>query len=691
MMQHESELQVFAEDFREEIAAIAGVDEEESYRENAFTERIIEALIDCGEVDDAQCCFYRSHGLQLNGFGVSSPSDTLYLFASICKWEVPATTLKKAEVESVFNRLVNFFQKSCIGFHDKLEEASDAYDAAFQIHDLKNTIAGVRFILLSDCITDYNPKLDPAINGVASSYEIWDLVRLHRLWTSGREREEIQIDFTELFGESLDCMDVTLPDSPYKSYLSIFTGDLLVKIYETFGPRLLEKNVRTFLQFRGKVNKGIRETILNEPEMFLAFNNGICIVADEAVTKPGSNGRSSIIRMKDFQIVNGAQTVASLYGAHVKDKADLSKIRVVGKITAVSSTSEMDDMVPKISQYSNSQNKISVADFSSNHPFHRRLEELSRTVWAPAVRGEQRQTRWFYERARGQYLNEKARERTPARKRAFEAMHPSRQKFTKTDLAKFENTWFQLPHLVSRGAQKNFQEFMVRLADNGSYLPDEEYFRRLIAKAIMFRRAELLVQRQKYGGYRANIVTYTLSYIVRRSDMRIDLENIWQEQGLSEVLQNEIINVSKYVFEHITSPPGGANITEWCKKQECWDKFCEVEINISPELEKEFVEMRPGGGEKLHLDKNTITEEDMKNIREVMSIPSESWLSLSLWAKQTRNLQPWQRSLAYNIGKRYVGKDRDPSKKQAIQALKIMKEAKRLGFDPANPVKPDFD
>ena len=101
------------------------------------------------------------------------------------------------------------------------------------------------------------------------------------------------------------------------------------------------------------------------------------------------------------------------------------------------------------------------------------MEKVTRSLWAPAADGSGQETRWFYERARGQYADALARERTPARQRAFKTLHPLRQKFTKSDAAKFEHSWDQLPHIVSRGAEKNFREFMIRLGetDHPSSMP----------------------------------------------------------------------------------------------------------------------------------------------------------------------------------------------------------------------------
>ncbi len=677
MKQNErEELIFFTENFQQQIIAGCDVEEEEAFREDRFTEDFIDYLLEAGEVEDGTTCYHSAPGLQLNGYGVNSEQDCLYLFISVCKWELPPAILQMSEVENAFKRLIKYFERAVDGYHLKLEEASQVFDSAQQIHLLyeNKLLSTVRFYILTDGIADLEYDGPDEVKGIKVIYDIWDIGRLFRLCSSKKERESIDIDFQTLTGESIPCLPMPLQNTDYLTYMTILPAELLVKIYDQHGPKLLERNVRTFLQIRGKVNKGIYSTILNEPHMFLAYNNGICITAEAVSIEPSSDEGVRISLIRDFQIVNGAQTVASLHRARHENKASLEGILVPAKITVVESHEKMEELVPKISEYSNSQNRISMADFSSNHPFHRAVEELSRTIWAPAIDGSQRQTRWFYERARGQYLDEKGRERDADRRKIFEKIHPSRQVFTKTDLAKFENTWNQLPHYVSRGAQKNFQEFTLRLQQIDQFVPDQEYFRHLAAKAILFKRAERLVQEQGYGGYRANIVTYTLAWLSHKTGMKIDLDLIWENQDLSQALNNAIVTVSKYAYEHITSPLGGQNVTEWCKKEECWNSFRKVKIDLEDEFYNELSsEIQGPLGET--------SEDDTRRVNEVMSISSNIWLSLSGWAKQTGNLEGWQRSLVYKIGRYYVGKGKEPSRRQAIQALKALNEAEQLGFD----------
>jgi hypothetical protein len=384
-----------------------------------------------------------------------------------------------------------------------------------------------------------------------------------------------------------------------------------------------------------------------------------------------------------MQIVNGGQTTASIFNAK-KDKkidVDLSKVYVQMKLSVIDSSENMDEIVPKISAFANTQNKIQMADFSANDPYHRRIEELSRIIWTPAVNGSKSKN-WFYERARGQYTDMLSKETTTLRKKAFKDLHPL---FTKTDLAKYENTWDQLPYQVSEGAQKCFKKFTLRLNERGGFVPDEIYYHRLIAKVILFRRAEKLVQDQQYGGYRANIVTYTLAFLSYKTAQRLDLDSIWKNQSLTAATEDNIIAISKLVHSLITNPPGGANIGEWCKKPKCWEAVKGLSYTITKELENELIEVsKPflvvsSASNASTSALNTATPQESAVINQAASLQPAVWYALSRWAKETGNFQGWQRSIVFSVGQT-IARGKKPSFKQAVQALKVYEEAVDKGF-----------
>ena len=176
--------------------------------------------------------------------------------------------------------------------------------------------------------------------------------------------------------------------------------------------------------------------------MFLAFNNGIAATAETLEIEKSKDGDGRVLsKVKDFQIVNGGQTTASIYHTWKKDKADLSKIFVQVKLSVVKNREDFSEIVSRIAEYANTQNKVSLSDLSSNMPFHVELEKLSRNIFAPHVLGQTNQTKWFYERARGQYKNAKLKEGSVAKQKAFELRNPRNQIITKVDLAKYVNTY----------------------------------------------------------------------------------------------------------------------------------------------------------------------------------------------------------------------------------------------------------
>ena len=449
-------IEEFSENIRQDVLAMAESDDQEMMLHDAFSQTMFDMLSEAGEFDDPLVCYHRARGMEVSGYTVDEDEARIDLFLSIHTNSIPPETVTRQRIEVAFRRLRSFLQWCLSGRHIELEESSPAFDMASYIHAFRGVLTKVRLCVITDGRTTIEsvPK-DQELGDIVISSSLWDVVRLHRLNTSGLQRDAISVDLAGRFGEPVPCLQASSTQEGYRAFLMLIPGDVLRTIYSDFGSRLLETNVRSFLQARGKVNRGIRDTISREPERFLAYNNGITLTA-ETVVLCDKNGGRAVAKLGGLQIVNGGQTTASLLATD-RGRADLSQVHVAAKLIEIAEGEVHDELVRNVSRFANSQNRISEADFSSNDPFHVRIEELSRTTWAPAVGGSQRQTKWFYERARGQYQDARASETTPARRKAFSAEHPTRQRFTKTDLAKFENTWDQLPHIVSRGAQKKLR------------------------------------------------------------------------------------------------------------------------------------------------------------------------------------------------------------------------------------------
>jgi len=586
----DTDLDLFAEKFRQDIIAGSRDTDAEAFSEEQFTNLMMEYLADAGEIDDREICTHQARGIKVNGYALFNDNETLDLFVSYYTGECPPVRVTKGDLQQQLKRLKTFFDRAIRRDYTNLEESSPAFDLADRIYQLRNRLTHVRLFVLTDGIAGIDAIEDEDCGSYRISSHVWDMQRLHRLVSSENRPEPIEIDLVSEFGKPLLCLPMPEENPVYTSYLSIIPADVLADLYGKFGPRLLERNVRAYLQMRGNVNKGIRDTVLNQPHMFLAYNNGISATAENVELVDTDSGMPGIRRIRDFQIVNGGQTTASIYHARTKDKKDVSGAYVQVKLTVLKNPEDIDYIVPKISECANSQNKINTADFTSNDPFHVTIQKLSRQMWAPAKRGSQLETHWYYERARGQYQDDKARKITPKQRRVFGEQNPTGQRFTKTDLAKFEQSWDQLPHIVSLGAEKNYRDFIIRYRERGEFVPDARHFRLLIAQAILFRRTDKIVQALKYGGYKANIVTYTVALLSNLTNQRIDLERIWKEQGLSPALEDAIISLSRVVQLHITTPPGGKNITEWCKKEECWDSLLKKNTPLPDALKPELVD-----------------------------------------------------------------------------------------------------
>lgn len=576
-------LHEFAESFKLYIEGIAAGNNE-STSINTFTDAMCGYLYESGEFSTYNIVEqFKRTGLQLNGYVIHENNNQIAIDLFVCLHTriIPPISITKSEWEPVIKRGIGFLRKSLAGLHHTLVKDSELYDLTKLIYDSKINIVHVRMFFFTDGITKAMALDDMDVEGIPVSFHVWDLERLFRMKSSGRKKEPIFIDLKRKYNIDLPCLPMPQINEDYESFLAFFPGQLLSEIYEEYGERLIERNVRSFLQFRG-VNKDIRKTIQDNPHMFLAYNNGIAATAEQVeLDFRASDGMPIISSIKDLQIVNGGQTTAAVYYSAKNDKnTDISKVLIQMKLTVIKDPDKMDEMVPTISLCANSQNKIQTADFYSNIPYHRKIEHLSRSEWAPAKVGSHRQTKWFYERARGQYLDSRNKQDTQSKKRQFDDDHPKVQVFTKTDLAKFHNSWDHLPHLVSRGNQKNFKEFSKAIECINIEDIDALYFKTTIAKAIIFNTINSLVKTQ----FRANIVTYTMAWLSYKTQDSIDLEEIWRQQSVPPSLVETIKIVIKAAYAHISNVKPGENPTEWCKKEECWTSFRDMDIETFLEL-----------------------------------------------------------------------------------------------------------
>jgi hypothetical protein len=673
------DLQTYAVNILQDVIARADAAEDGAMRAEAFAELMFEHLADAGEIDDGIPCPVEGRGIRCSGYFLSEDNDRLDLFLVVPRLDGTASTVPKADIDAAFRRVGTYLEKALGGLHKEREEALKGYDMTRAVWEARSDLSHVRLFVITDGLASIDQIESFMIGPIEVSSHLWDLRRLHRAVSSGASREPIHVDFPKL-GGAVRCLVASPPGSGYRCLMAVLPGNLLVEMYRQHGPRLLERNVRSFLQLKGKVNQGIRKTIIEEPQMFLAFNNGLSVTATGLKIVDHGDGTADLLSADDFQIVNGGQTTGSIFRAWRKDKVDASLLQVPVKITEILRDGDVEDIAPRISQSANNQNKVNMADFSSNHPFHRKMQELSRSIWAPPLSGMQRQTRWFYERARGQYHDALAENPTEAERRKWELIHPRNQLITKTDLAKYEQTWSQLPHIVSRHGQKNYLDFMFALDRRGTFEPDERYFERCVARAILFKQAEKIVSRQKLGGHRAQIVTYLLAWLSHHTAKRVDLDAIWSAQAISPALAAFIEILSVHAQEYLTAAPGNQDVGEWSKKEACWEGFRQMSVEIPADVEAGLLsrDRAHSAGSASVLEEQT-SEAESEQVDRIAEVSSQTWFDLAAWAKDTQTLQPWQRSLSFSLG-RLAGAGKKPTRKQAMHGEKIIEEARSLGF-----------
>lgn len=663
------------------------------FTEQAFFERATEMLVVSEEVPHADpCSFYgrgpRGKTLRVDGYSFIDAEALLCLYVIDFRGSADLESLTQTDIDESFSRLSAFLESALSGrLHVDLEESSPAFGLAQELSGQGTRFSKVRLYLLSDAqlssrVREYESK---PVGGLTTTYHIWDISRFHRVAQSQSGREEIEVDFTALPEGGLPCLPAHVSSAAYQGYLCVVPGNFLADIYDRHGDRLLEQNVRTYLQERGGVNKGIRNSLVNMPDMFFAYNNGISATATRVSTKKTAGGQV-LTNAVDLQIVNGGQTTASVFWAGRRHKADLSRVFVQMKLSVIE-PEKAQDAIPRISEYANSQNKVSAADFFANHPFHLEIEKLSRRILAPASGTSQFETHWFYERARGAYLNSMTR-LTEANRRKFKLINPAHQLITKTDLAKYRLSWEGKPQIVSRGAQKSFAHFapLIQKAWDENFAAfNEYYFKESVVLAILFKSTERIVSSQSWyeGGYRANIVTYALAKLalmVSASGMELDIPGIWGAQQLSDALSTELASIAKAVKEVlVAAPPEKSNVTEWAKIDGCWIKVRELELELSARFRRELIDRAKIRDIRDDAEDAQEIDEGINAQRAVLEAGAVFWRRVMDWGVATRALSPSELSFL-KVGASMPRQI--PSESQAKRILQIKKKAVTEGFNP---------
>ena len=673
------------------------------FEEEKFFELISESISEAGILDNIEYHPYRNTNkyMKIDGYSWNPLEKTLSGIITDYEDLEDILTITKTDLVKLGKSVSRFLEKiDDEVFLDSLEESTDRVIANSMNFYLPDVLKFRVVVLSTRKLSDRVKKVAiEEIRNKPTSIEIWDLERLKTLSESGTENEPFSIDFLNICN-GLHNLPANIEDEDTHTYLCVMPGKVLSEIYDEFGQRLLEANVRTFLDFRSSVNNGIRRALLTEPENFFAYNNGLTCTATNVEFSDVGGGRV-ISKLDNLQIVNGGQTTASIYfaprekggiGDRLYKDIDLDKVFVQMKLTVIHDEDKIENLKSRISQYANTQNSIQKSDLVSNHPFHRNLEKLALSIPMPA--GESGlSTKWFYERARGQYTT-RSRALTKAQKDRFMLEFPKNQKFSKTDMAKYENTWRMNPHEVKKGAQANLKllgEVISEEYDQDDTQYKHVFYRELIAKAILFKNADSTILKSDWykeeKGFKAEAVTYTLAFLrhlLIQSKRDINLARIFQNQCVSPTLSKQIEVLGKFVRDRILDPTfrsGQGNPSEFCKSPKGWEAFKTLSFDLN-ELASSDV-----------LDSTELKEkkEDDKNFNDagaqidaqtgIIDVKKEEWLAISnFYEDQGYPHYHKNISLPTKCANIYLGGDL-PSDKQSKEALNIRRRAYGEGFD----------
>lgn len=660
------EIEKYYSSLYQDIRSMQDSSDEGASQEQLFTQIALDLLSDGGETENAYLAYDEKalgtkNQHKINGYALSDNYETVDLFITVYLGEdssIQKTT--KDKIDQAVTRITNFFRKAVYNdYVNEVEESSPIFEFADTLanyKELKENLVRVNAIILTN--GEYKGDFPPSqtIGGYKVFCRVVDINYLYNI--SEQSRIPIEICFGE-DGIKVPCLTAETESDEYQAYIAIMPGQGLANLYERFGARLLEQNVRSFLQFAGKINKGIRNTIMNEPHMFLAFNNGIAATADHI--ELDASGRY-ISKISNLQIVNGGQTTASIYHTWKKDKADISNIFVPLKLSVIKNEKEFSGIVSQISRYANTQNKVNDADFTANNPFLIELEKLSRYILTPTTERNNIQTNWFFERARGQYKNIRQKDGfTKSRQKQFDLKYPKWQMFTKVELAKYVNAYQEIwegrrlvigPHIVVRGNEKNYAQF---INNNTQKKINSIYFEDTVAKIILFKAAEKLygVKPNNIGEMRNAVVPYAIALLGHLTNYRLDLYKIWKNQVIPDSLSQFMYELMKKLNQFIIENSPSSHYIEWAKKEECWTKIKNTvwSINIA-DIEADMADDTQMAKRQAVAETDDEKEQQQYEIELLKSIPYKLWREIETWGKESGFLSINQQTTAFEMAGR---------------------------------------
>lgn len=659
------DIREFRKDFLENVLVDAEANKE--FKARSFADVFTNYLAESGIFSDYEATPFQREKqwkkkISISGYALNSFDETIVLVVSDFDGQDEAKTLTKSEAIRTFGFLRAFIEESLTGvIKEDIDISDPAYGLTAILSGMKEKIRKYKLFLITDKILSEQVTIIKSDNIGETPVElhVWDMKRLCALIEDGGDSPKII--FADYKYKDIPCVKV-VNDSGYVSYLCAMPGNLLADLYDDLGSTLLEGNIRSFLSTKVAVNRDIRRTInsVDDAPKFFMFNNGISATASDVDIKE-INGAYYLSSITDFQIVNGGQTTASLSNARYADKAKLEKIFVSMKLTVIEKE-DAQKLIPIIAKCANTQNKVSAADFFSNHEYCQRMETFSRKLYVSATDGSQHDLHWFFERAKGQYIKEQMR-KTPTEVKKFKLQNPKDKMFSKTDLAKWRTSFDCKPHLVSKGAQTNFEQFSNAISNSFDKEKDKYnsiYFQETIAMAIMFKATEKLVTEQDWYqyGYRAQIVTYSISLFMHLMKKNypmytIDFNRIWKTQQMPAVFEKEFAVISKIVNDFISDESRETvNVTQWCKREACWNNMIN---NCDYIPNKKILDYCISKDEE-----KSLIASGKKDQRQDVKIKSEIWVF-------EYGAENWKRLYEFSLNRKIASIDQIAALKIAIQ------------------------
>lgn len=666
------DIREFAQEFQDNVNI--AVENENIDYDQELASAILEYLEDNGEVNAPEICMFQKTRARITAYDYNDEAESLDLFLLI-KADTLLGKINKDRIEKGFNYLTTFHREVMSGNLLKsanIDNTEEIAEVANLILSTKGHISQLRLYIITNGLADSTAvpsSVETDEGDYIIEYNLWDMQRIYQQHNIRVGKEKIEIDFPTEYNIRPQCLKMN-DDNPYvDAYLAIMPGKTLAKIYKKYQHMLLEKNVRTFLQFKGKVNRGIRKTLREKPDMFFSFNNGLSTTATE-ISVSRRDGVLCIDRIYDWQIVNGGQTTASIAASLNDHDVNLDKVFVPMKISVIRDSEDSDAIVKEISFTANSQTSIKNSDFSANDPYLIDLENFSRSEWVPNGRNIPI-CKWYFERTRGQYLDQLSL-LSGFNEKSFKKQYPKKQKITKIDIAKYETSWNLRPYNVCKGAEKNYSLFVADIKREKTVVTSK-YYTRLIAKAILYNTIDAIVREERLGGYKAIMNAYVMASISFLSNSNLDLTYIWENQKIQEDVVKRIKEVIPIVWEHIADNPSVRNVTEWSKKQDCWNTLKST-LNNLDRFSENLIQ------EETNDDGTSLNDEQKNCIKEAANIEANYWFELANWAKTNNVMSPLDRKSAFNLGTMRSRNRQISTLKQAQLALKLIERAKELGF-----------